>query len=230
MRRRLYLMRHGAVSYFDADGQLNRPDEVGLNEDGKRQATTAAAVLAGIAFDRVVASSLPRAIETARIVAPGGEVEEWPELRELKGAPLEALPEDEIEAVFTGAFTGAVALDKTFLLGETIGELLDRVVPALERLVADTTWDTVLAVLHGGVNRAILSYALSGERCFYGGFEQAPGCINVLDVGPNGWVVRAVNYAPEDALHTRTRLTTMEELFTQYQPRSADRASDRRAR
>ena len=41
-----------------------------------------------------------------------------------------------------------------------------------------------LAVLHGGVNRAILSYALTGEPRFFGGFEQAPGCINVLDVGP----------------------------------------------
>ena len=90
--------------------------------------------------------------------------------------------------------------------------------PALERLVADREWDTALAVLHGGVNRAILSYALTGEKTFFGGFEQAPGCINVLDVGPDGWIVRAVDYAPEDALHTRTRLTTMEELYAQYRP------------
>ncbi len=218
MRRRLYLMRHGDVTYFDAHGHSHRPDEVGLNEDGKRQAQAAAEALREITFDRVLASNLRRSIETARIVAPQAEVEEWSELRELKAASLDGLDEKEVGEIFTRAFAGPTPLDKTFLLGETVGELLERVVPALERLVADPEWDTVLAVLHGGVNRAILSYALTGEKTFYGGFEQAPGCINVLDVGPDGWVIRAVDYAPEDALHTRTRLTTMEELYAKYRP------------
>ncbi len=218
MRRRLFLMRHGDVTYFDSDGRPHRPDEVGLNETGRRQARAAAEALREITFDRVIASNLRRAVETARIVTPEAEVEEWPELRELKAASLEGLDEEEVEAIFTRAFARPTSLDKMFLLGETIGELLDRIVPALERLVADREWDTALAVLHGGVNRAILSYALTGEKTFFGGFEQAPGCINVLDVGPDGWIVRAVDYAPEDALHTRTRLTTMEELYAQYRP------------
>ena len=38
--------------------------------------------------------------------------------------------------------------------------------PLLERIVADDGWHTALAVLHGGVNRAILSFALTGERMF----------------------------------------------------------------
>ena len=62
-----------------------------------------------------------------------------------------------------------------------------------------TAWDTALVVAHGAVNRAILSHALLGERMFLGRFEQAPGCINVLDVGrdrPLEWIVRAVNVAP----------------------------------
>ena len=60
MRRRLYLMRHGDVTYFDADGRSHRPDEVGLNEDGKRQAQAAAKALREITFDRVLASNLRR--------------------------------------------------------------------------------------------------------------------------------------------------------------------------
>ena len=108
------------------------------------------------------------------------------------------------------AFRGVIPNDKRFLGGETIGELFDRVLPALERLLADESWDTVLAVLHGAVNRAILSYALTGERMFLGHFEQAPACVNVLDVGGGEWIVRAVNVAPLDLLHASTRLTTME--------------------
>ena len=54
-------------------------------------------------------------------------------------------------------FRGVVPNDRRFLGGETFGELFDRVLPALDRLLADDSWDTVLAVLHGAVNRAILS-------------------------------------------------------------------------
>ena len=96
------------------------------------------------------------------------------------------------------------------------GELFDRVLPALDRLLADESWDTALAVLHGGVNRAILSYALTGERMFLGHFEQAAGCVNVLDVGDE-WIVRAVNVAPLDLLHTSTRMTTMEGYWAEFQ-------------
>ena len=35
---------------------------------------------------------------------------------------------------------------------------------------------------------------------FLGRFEQAPGCLNVLDVGED-WIVRAVNVAPVDLVH-----------------------------
>ena len=104
-----------------------------------------------------------------------------------------------------------------FLRGESIGELFDRVLPAVERLVADDGWDTALAVLHGGVNRAILSYALTGERMFLGHFEQAPACVNVLDLGEGGeWIVRAVNVAPYDLLHVSHRSTTMERYWEQF--------------
>ena len=118
------------------------------------------------------------------------------------------------------AFRGVVPNEKRFLGGETIGELFDRVVPALERLLADETWDTVLLVLHGAVNRAILSHALTGERMFLGHFEQAPGCVNVLDVGDE-WIVRAVNVSPPDLAHRATRKTTMEGYWERYRRRPA---------
>jgi probable phosphoglycerate mutase len=208
-------MRHAAVAYFD-NGRPLRPDDVPLTEEGIEQARAAGAALAAVRFDRVVTSGLPRAIETARIVAPGAEVELWPELRELEGARLGDIPEDELERTFVRAFHGVVPENTRFLGGETIGSLFDRVLPALEQLLADSGWDVALAVLHGGVNRAILSYALTARREFLGGFEQAPACINVLDVDSSGWIVRAVNVAPYDPVHLRGRLTTMEELWAQF--------------
>ena len=119
------------------------------------------------------------------------------------------------------AFRGVIPNESRFLRGESIGELFDRVVPAVERLVADGGWHTALAVLHGGVNRAILSYALTAERMFLGHFEQAPACVNVLDLGEGGeWIVRAVNVAAYDLLHLSHRSTTMERYWEQYRVRT----------
>jgi broad specificity phosphatase PhoE len=208
-------MRHGAVSYFDGSGTPVPQDTVTLTAEGRAQAEAARDLLAGIVFDRVIASDLPRTVETARLVAPGRVVEEWPDLRELRGDRLESIPADELEEAFVHAFRGVVPNEKRFLGGETIGALFDRVVPALERLLADEGWDTVLLVLHGAVNRAVLSHALTGQRLFLGHLEQSAGCVNVLDVG-DGWVVRAVNVSPTDPAHRATRTTTMEGYWEQY--------------
>lgn len=210
-------MRHGEVSYFQADGRPVDPANVPLNEEGIAQANAVADALRGIELDRVVTSGLPRTLETAAIVAPEAEAESWPELRELQGGRLSEIPPDLLEHEFVNAFRGVIPNDARFLRGESIGEFFDRVLPALDRLVADDAWNTALAVLHGAVNRAILSYALTGERMFLGPFEQAPACINVLDLGDDGhWIVRAVNVAPYDILHLTHRQTTMERYWEQY--------------
>jgi probable phosphoglycerate mutase len=210
-------MRHAGVAYFDADGKPVQPQDVPLTPAGIEQARAAAHALTGIRFDRVVTSGLPRAVETARLVVPAVEPESLSELREIEPGRLSDIPAGELEEAFLGAFRGTVPEGRPFLGGETIGGFLDRVLPALEGLVADESWDVLLAVLHGAVNRAILSYALTGQRSFFGGFEQAPGCINVLDVGET-WIVRAVNVAPYDLAHLSGRQTTMERLYSQYRP------------
>ncbi len=223
MRRRIYLMRHADVAYFDESGRPLRPADVSLTPLGREQARAAARVLAPVCFDRVITSGLPRALETAQLVVaeleepPRREIEQWPDLRELRGGRLRDIPEDELEDVFLSAFRGVASRHATFLAGESIGSLLDRVLAALERLCADDEWKTVLCVLHGGVNRAILSFALTGEPTFFGHLEQAAACVNIVDVGPD-WVVRAVNVTPYDPAHVGARSTTMEELLEEYLP------------
>ena len=214
MRRRLYLMRHAEVSYFDDNGTPVDPREVPLNDEGIEQAKAVAEALHGIELDRVLTSGLPRTLETASFVAPDAAAESWPEFREIQGGRLSEIPADALHREFVHAFRGVIPNESRFLRGESIGELFDRVLPALERLVEDDSWHTALAIFHGGVNRAILSYALTGERMFLGHFEQAPACVNVLDLGEGGeWIVRAVNVAPYDLLHLSHRQTTMERYW-----------------
>ncbi len=223
-RRRVYLMRHGSVTYFDGTGKPYLPEQVPLNQQGRLQAAAAGQAFADaeLRFDRVIVSGLPRTLETAarvlEVTSQQIELEQWPEWQELKGGKLSQILDSDLHEAFLGAFEGVVPEHKQFLGGETIGELMDRVYPGLERLRADQSWNTVLLVLHGGVNRAILSYALTGQRLFLGNLAQTAGCINALDVGtdPADWVVRIVNHNPSSPLQRDARGTTMEALLNQY--------------
>jgi len=213
-RRRIYLMRHAQVQYFQGE----HPHDVVLTDAGREQARAAAAALGGVRFDRVVTSGLPRTLETAAAIAPDVEPERNPQLREIESGELRGVAPEAVQEMMMTAFRGIVPLETRFLGGETIGELLDRVIPELDGIVADQSWDVALLVLHGAVNRAVLSRALTAERIFLGAFEQAPGCINVLDVDARGsFIVRAVNHTPYDPAHVDApRLTTMEHLWQEY--------------
>lgn len=224
-RRRIFLMRHGSVTYFDSEGKPLAPDTAPLNAHGVLQAKSAGQLFASqqAHFDRVMVSGLRRTVETAHhvLTATGQQIQLQirPDLVELKGGHLNAIADAELKTAFQGAFDGMVNEDARFLGGETVGELLDRVIPEIDQLRADPDWDIALLVLHGGVNRAILSYLLSGQRMMIGGLAQAPACINALDVGDakGDVVLRAMNVSPTDYLQIETRKTTMEALYEQYE-------------
>lgn len=223
-RRRILLMRHGAVEYFDAAGRPYPPDDVPLTEQGVRQARAmgAAIAAAGVKLDRAITSGLLRTRSTAEhVLAAAGvapRLEHRGELQEIRGGQLASIPDAELRSAFIAAFEGPVPPETRFLNGETIRELLDRTLPSIERLLADDDWDTALLVLHGGVNRGILSWFLTGQRVFLGGLAQDPACLNVIDVGPSvaTSIVRVVNFCALDTLQTTSRLSTMEQLLGQY--------------
>ena len=223
-RRRIYLMRHGSVSYFLPDGKPVTPETVPLNARGIEQAQAAGNLFAAhdVRFDRVITSGLPRTTETAQHVLAAinhsGAVEHRPRLQEIRGGRLATIAERDLLQCFTALTDGVVDEDVRFLGGETVREMLDRVLPEIDLLRADAAWDSLLLVLHGAVNRAILSYLVTGQRILLGAFEQSPACINVLDVGTAkaDVVLRMVNLSPLDWLQPENRRTTMESLHDQY--------------
>ncbi|MGH6622765.1 MAG: histidine phosphatase family protein, partial [Burkholderiaceae bacterium] len=184
-------MRHGAVEYFDSDGRPFPPDDVPLTPGGVEQAQALGRALAaaGIGIDRVITSGLERTRSTAaHVLAAAGlelSVEVRPALQEIRGGRLASIPDSEVRDAFIAAFQGPAPRETRFLNGETIGDLLDRALPELSRLLAEPDWDTTLLVLHGGVNRALLSWFLTGQAVFLGGLAQDPGCLNIIDVGPS---------------------------------------------
>ncbi len=223
-RRRIYLMRHGSVTYFTPEGKPVPPETVPLNELGIEQARAAGNLFAehGVRFDRVITSGLARTEQTARHVLAAighhGPVEQHPRLQEIRGGRLATIAERDLLQCFTALTDGVVDEDVKFLGGESVGQMLDRVLPDIDALRADANWDSLLLVLHGAVNRAILSYLVTGQRQLLGAFEQSPACINVLDIGEArvDVVLRMVNLSPLDWLQPGNRQTTMETLHGQY--------------
>src|SRR5206468_6209987 len=132
---------------------------VRLTERGIEQAVAARRALEELDFDLVVTSGLPRTVETADVVAPGAGVERWPDFQEWRAGRLSEIPPEELEQAFVGGLQ-VQDEESRFLGGESLREALDRVHGGIDRLL-DREWDTALAVLHGAVNRIILSYALT---------------------------------------------------------------------
>jgi probable phosphoglycerate mutase len=219
-RRRVYLLRHGDVSYFP-EGRPVPPEGVPLNDAGRAQAQAAARTLSEVLFDRAISSGLPRTDETAAIVLGERElaVQVQPALREIRPGRLADIPPDTLYSTFTEALTRPLTAEDRFMMGESFGDLQARVLPAYHALVADHSWQRLLLVAHGAVNRVILADVLGVGLESFGHLEQDPACINIFDLDERGYgIIRLLNYTPYSPVKTGIELTSMERYFLEYQP------------
>ena len=225
MRRRLILMRHGAVQYFDPASKAPlHAESVPLTAEGRAQAEAAGRLLASANLkpDRVIVSGLPRTLQTAEgvLAHSGGPAPEiWPELQEARGGRLRDIAPAQLQQAFTQLQRGPLSADTRFLGGESLGELQARVLPALQHLRDEPGWDTALVVAHGVVNAVLLSFIVSGGLFLVlPGWQQNPAALNLIDLGsePGDDLLRAVNLNPVDWLQAGDRASTMEKLYDQF--------------
>jgi probable phosphoglycerate mutase len=209
-------MRHGDVSYFDDQGRPFPPNDVALTARGQQQARAAAEALAGLEFQRVISSDLPRTIATAQIVVADRRVnhERRKDLREIQPGRLSEIPHEGLADHFLKAFDVAITPASQFLRGETFGSLWERIGAFWCELAGDASWSSVLVVAHGGVNRALIAHALGMDLTLFGGLEQDAGCINIIDVNAQGrGLIRLLNFSADDPPKRHIKRTTMEDLY-----------------
>ena len=150
--RGLLLVRHGQ-STWNAQQRWQGQADPPLSALGERQARAAAPAVQHLGVDRVVASDLERARRTAELLTPAGEpVSVEPALRERHAGDWTGLTRTEIEE----RYPGWIEEQRSPPGFEAEVPLLARVLPILERLLADPAATAVtLAVTHGGVIRTI---------------------------------------------------------------------------
>ena len=150
-------MRHGesegnAARIFT--GHLDSP----LTEAGRRQAAVVADVLAQVKVDRVIASDLSRARDTAQAIAArhGLSVETYPELREIDLGEMAGRSFTDAQAHPSWNEDGFVEWPG----GESLDAVFDRAFELIGRVVADSAGKTIVVVGHGGVTRILVSHFL----------------------------------------------------------------------
>jgi probable phosphoglycerate mutase len=162
------LVRHGE-SEWNAAGRWQGWADIPLTAMGRMQAADAAARLAPLGIDTVVASDLGRTIETASIIAGRLGIEPVHTesgLREFNVGEWSGLTRPEIEERWPGQLArwGAGELVQT-PGGEHRQHFIQRIKAAVVAIAARHLHNTVLAVTHGGVIGA-LQHALDpdGDR------------------------------------------------------------------
>ena len=154
---RLILVRHGDAHAGFHGLVPGRRGCGGLTDRGREQAASLRAYLSGhdrVKADVLVASTLPRAIETAQIIAPalGFEaVEESCDLCEVHTGEADGLEWAEYGTRY-GTFMMQDEPDRVFApQGESWNSFHERVQSMLERVAREYTRETVVAVCHAGV-------------------------------------------------------------------------------
>jgi broad specificity phosphatase PhoE len=159
---RLILVRHGetegqsSIRYFGAT-------DIPLSELGREQVRRARELVAGQAFEVVWASSLSRAAESARILAPGHAIRLEADFREVHFGRWEGLTREEIAArdpeLFAVWQRDLARFD--YPGGEPRSDFRERIARGLERLRTSGA-SSALVVAHKGVVRTLLDL-ISGE-------------------------------------------------------------------
>ncbi len=156
-----YLVRHGETEW-NRKGRMQGHTGVPLSATGRRQAAQVGKRLGRVEFSAAYCSDLPRAAETARIIADGRDLEVTPDsdLREFSYGEWEGLTLEEVETRYPGALTERIEAGGNLGWSAPGGEGAIDAIHRVRRFSTRATeslgaGENVLVVAHGGSLRAL---------------------------------------------------------------------------
>ena len=195
----IYLLRHGEVAQADPRRFIGHLD-VPLSAHGEAQCHAQARRLSGLTIAALYTSDLMRARRSGEIIGrPHGLTPTLvPDLREIAMGRWEGLTADQIRQREPDAFADWMARIGEFPFpdGESVPDLVARVGPAFDAIVAKAAGAAVAIVAHGGTNRALLCRALSLPLARLLALGQDYGALTVLEHRHDAWALRRLNERP----------------------------------
>ncbi len=190
---RLYLVRHGETDW-NRQNRIQGHTPTSLNEDGRAQAETLARFFTASPLTAVWSSDLPRARETAAIIAAphGLAVRTVPALRERNLGPFEGMTGDEVNEALKGAGPGGRDFASWHEVPgvEQDEEILARVAPVLEE--ARGIEGEAVLLTHGGVQKAVLFHVLGIPGTVRRAFALGNGLVVALLPREGRWRVEGI--------------------------------------
>ena len=170
---RLCLVRHGETEW-NTQRRIQGQIDIGLNENGLRQAEAAGRWLRTAGITAIYSSDLSRAWTTAERIgaALGLKPQPAPELRERRYGIFEGLTFAELKTRHPASFAAYEARDPDydFETGESLRTMFERVTRKLTTLALAHPGESIVVVLHGGVldivNRFVRGNPLEMPRDF----------------------------------------------------------------
>ena len=196
----IYLLRHGEVEGASTRRFIGHLD-VPLSAEGERQCAAQAERLRATGLTALFSSDLGRARRSAEIIgAPHGLTPTIvPALREMDMGRWDGLTAAQIREREPEAFADWMSRvgEFPFPEGESVPDLLARVAPAFDAIVAGHARRPIAIVAHGGPNRALLCRALGLPLGRLLAFGQDYAALTVLErEASGGWALRRLNERP----------------------------------
>ncbi len=182
METTVYVIRHG-VTDWHAERKVLGQRDIALNKDGIKQAQAVAAALADIALGEIISSPLLRAVQTAEILAErkGGAITRDPRLSDFRVGKWEAMSYGEVAKLPDYQRFIADPLKERLPGGETLAQIRDRAIGAVDQALEDAPAGESLAIVtHAGIARVILAHYLGIELSGYQRLRLVPGSISIL--------------------------------------------------
>lgn len=197
----IYLVRHGQTD-LNRDGRFRGLTDAPLNETGRREASAAAAALAGAGLEAIYSSPMPRALQTARIIAGavGAGVVTDGSFSDIDYGDWQGLTVEEVALKFGPGALEAWKRDPgsfQFPNGDSMMSVRERLVPAL-RSLASGGCRSVAVVSHLAVLKVFLLVALDIPFGNFWKLGLENGSVGLLTHSTeSGFVLQGWNRAPE---------------------------------
>jgi broad specificity phosphatase PhoE len=222
---RIFLVRHGHVSYFDEDNQPVNPKYAQLSHKGISQIKLLAENLKNLQFESVYSSTMPRSIQTAKILTQHHKPKDIladDAIREIKSGRLRDLHIDKSEQELKNAYLFKTNDLTNFLQGENWEVFSSRVTDWFEQIVlSKSKKQNILISSHDAVNRVLISWMYDNNLTDVYTQEQDYGCLNILDIQiRNNSIfrkrIKLQNFTTYDFLKKDLFNSAMDEVYEAY--------------
>jgi broad specificity phosphatase PhoE len=182
MHTTLFLVRNGDTE-FSRDHRVAGRRDIGLSSDGRSQAAALRDRLKPVDISEILASPLPRAVETAEILAAAaglGLVRD-PRLIDLDAGQWEGRTHDEVGASAEYRRFIENPTNESIPGGERLVDVRDRMLAAVSQALADNELGaSVVVVSHAGPLRVLLAHYLGMKLDHYHRLRLSPASLSVL--------------------------------------------------